>query len=84
MVTKRYEYYTIEIDTTLDGRYPCSVQEVYDTFEDALKDVYKFADAYYEKGNCSISKITISPTKPCPTREHWIIRDGKVYKHYDF
>ena len=83
MVTKKYEYYAIEIDTS-DGRYPRVMQEVYDTFEDALKDVYRFADMWYENGNCSISKITISPAQPRPIKEHWIIRDGEVRTHYDF
>jgi len=83
MVTKEYEYYAIEIDTS-DGKYPRVVQEVYDTFEDALKDVYRFADTWCENGNCSISRTVISPAQSCPIKEHWRIRDGKVCAHYDF
>lgn len=83
MVTKEYEYYAIEVDTS-DGRHPRVMQEVYDTFEDALKDVYRFADMWYENGNCSISRTVISPVQPRPIKEQWVIRDGQIYKHYDF
>lgn len=76
----KFDYYAIYIETSeRDGE----IVDIFNTFEECMKERMKYANWYRPKGNIWIYHIN-NGNNFLPSEEWYINEDGKIQNHYSW